>query len=65
MRSYTLLALAALAFFGWSFLQAQEAGEVLKKEFEKKNLMEQRQSSYFYKIDHIAIAKSSKVGTAL
>lgn len=36
MRSYTLLALAALAFFGWSFLQAQEAGEVLKKEFEKK-----------------------------
>jgi sulfatase maturation enzyme AslB (radical SAM superfamily) len=38
---------------------------VLKKEFEKKNLMEQRQSSYFYQIDHIAIAKSSKVGTAL
>ena len=65
MRSYTLLALAALAFFGWSFLQAQEAGEVLKKEFEKKNLMEQRQSSYFYQIDYIAIAKSSKVGTAL
>lgn len=61
MRSYTILALAAFTFFGWSFVQAQEASEVLKKEFEKKSQMEQ---SYFYQIDHVAIASSSKLGGA-
>lgn len=62
MKNYTALALIALAFFGWSFLQAKEATEVLKKEFEKKSQMEQE---YFHQIDHVAIAKSSKLGGTL
>lgn len=61
MRSLTILILSALSVFGWSFLQAQEANEVLKNEFEKKAQIEQ--SSYFYQLDYIAIANSKVGGT--
>lgn len=61
MRSYMILAFVVLAFFGWSFVQAQEAGDVLKKEFEKKS----QEANYFYQINHIAIAKASNLGGAL
>lgn len=62
MKSFLIIAMLIAGFFGWSFLQAKESIDVIKKEFEKKNQME---LSYFYELDHIAIAQSSKFGGTL
>jgi len=62
MRSFLIIAIFIAGFFTWSFLQAKESIDIIKKEFDKKNQME---ISYFYQIDHIAIAQSSKFGGTL
>lgn len=62
MRSFLIIAIFVVGFFGWSFLQAKESIDTIKKEFDKKN---QAELSYFYQVDHIAIASASKMGGTL